>query len=519
MAILRKYPTDVQSFEKIIEGGFMYVDKTEYIYQLAATKFQCFLSRPRRFGKSLLISTMQAYFEGRKELFKGLAIERLEKDWISYPVIKFALNTVDPKTPFSLINAISSIFTRYEEQYGVSIREKELSDRFANILLAAYKSTGRKVVVLVDEYDGPLLSTLERPLLNESYRDTLKSIFSVLKSYDEYIKFAFVTGVSRFSHTSLFSGANHLKDISFWEDYSAICGITEEELKTVFPSSIRELAAKLKTSEEETLRRLKENYDGYHFCQDSPDIYNPYSILNAFESKKIDNFWFDNATPTYLINIMKRDDFFLPELDCLEAVQYDLSVKESYLNNPVALLFESGYVTIKDYDEEKGKYLLGLPNQEVAESFSKALMPIYSGYKESDCNRTFLDMRDAIIDGEAELFMNMLKTFLSGNPYGNSIIAERESYFKNNLYIILRALGFKPRAEEQTCWSRMDVQLETRRFIYIFELKTNGSVAKAMPQIEEKEYAAPYQFSKKEIVRIAANYSTQKNNIDTWIIE
>lgn len=519
MTTYLKYPTDVQSFEKIIEGGFTYVDKTAYIHRLASTKSQCFLSRPRRFGKSLLLSTMQAYFEGRKELFKGLAIERLENDWTAYPVVKFALNTVDPKTPSSLINAISSIFTRYEEQFGVSNIEKELSERFVNIILAAYKSTGRKVVVLVDEYDGPLLSTLAYPHLNEAYRDTLKSIFSVLKSYDEYIKFAFVTGVSRFSHTSLFSGANHLKDISFWDDYAAICGITEEELKSVFPSSIKELAGKLKTTEEETLMRLKENYDGYHFCQDSPDIYNPYSILNAFESKRIDNFWFDNATPSYLIEIMKRDDFFLPELDCLEAVKYDLSVKESYISNPVALLFESGYVTIKDYDEEKGKYLLGLPNQEVAESFSKALLPLYSGHKESDCNRTFLDMRDALIDGDAALFMDMIKVFLAGNPYGNTRMAERESYFKNNLYIILRALGFKPRTEEETCWSRMDVQLETRRFIYIFELKTNGSAAKAMLQIADREYAEPYRYSGKKIVRIAANYSPQKNNIDIWLIE
>lgn len=519
METIQKYPTDVQSFEKIIEGGFMYVDKTAYIYQLATTKYQCFLSRPRRFGKSLLVSTMQAYFEGRKELFKGLAIERFEKNWTSYPVIKFALNTVDPKTPSSLTNAISSIFNRYEQIYGIDVKEKELSDRFANILIAAYKSTGQRVVVLVDEYDAPLLSTLECPELNESYRDTLKSIFSVLKSFDDYIKFAFITGISRFSHTSLFSGANHLKDISFWDDYSAICGITEDELKTIFPVSVKELAVKLRLSEEETLTRLKENYDGYHFCQYSPDIYNPYSILNAFESKKIDNFWFQNATPTYLINIMKRDDFFLPELDCLEAVQSDLSVNESYLNNPLALLFESGYVTIKDYDEEKRKYMLGLPNQEVAESFSKALMPLYSGRKESDCNRSFLDMRDALIDGEADKFMNMLKTFLSGNPYGNSTIPERESYFKNNLFIILRALGFRPRAEEQTCWSRMDVQLETRRFIYIFELKTNGSISKAMKQIDEKEYTAPYHYSGKKIVRIAANYSSKKNNLDVWAID
>ncbi len=237
--------------------------------------------------------------------------------------------------------------------------------------------------MLVHEYDAPLLSTLENTELNESYRDTLKSIFSVLKSYDEYIKFVFITGISRFSHTSLFSGANHLKDISFWDDYSAICGITKDELKNVFPIAIKDLAIKLKLSEEETLKRLKDNYDVYHFCQDSPDIYKPYSILNAFESKRIENFWFQNATPSYLLKIMKRDDFFLPELDCLEAVQSDLSVNESYLNNPVALLFESGYVTIKDYDEEKRKYLLGLPNQEVAESFSKALMPLYSGRKES----------------------------------------------------------------------------------------------------------------------------------------
>ncbi|MDE7350420.1 MAG: ATP-binding protein, partial [Muribaculaceae bacterium] len=409
-------------------------------------------------------------------------------------------------------------FLRYERKYGKDPDVKGLPQRFENLLENAYEKTGKKVAVLIDEYDAPLLNTLDRPELNERYRQTLKAVFSVLKSYDRYIEFAFVTGVSRFSHTSLFSGANNLTDISFDDEYAGICGITEEELKEHLSDSIKAFALKSKVTDEEAFLLLKESYDGYHFSQESPDIYNPFSLLSALKSKKLNDFWFKSGTPSYLIGILKRDDFFLPDLDCIETVESGLSVKESFLHNPVALLFETGYLTIKSYDEEKRLYTLGLPNMEVAESFSRALIPIYSGYTDVECDRLLVKMRSAVIDGDAERFMEVLQTFLEGNPYGNTEMAKRESYFKNNIYIIFRALGFQPRAEEQTCSARMDVMLRTRRFIYIFELKTDGNVGKAMDQIEDKGYAGPYRHSDKTVIKIAANYSTQRNNIDSWEI-
>lgn len=513
-----RYPIGIQTFSKIIEEGYIYIDKTRYIKKLKDAGNYYFLSRPRRFGKSLLLSTLEAFFEGQRDLFKGLYIYDEESDWTSYPVLMFSFNTLDVKSEHSLDEFLDIGFSRYERKYGKDPDVRALPQRFENLLESAYKNTGQKVAVLIDEYDAPLLNTLDRPELNERYRQTLKAVFSVLKSYDRYIEFAFVTGVSRFSHTSLFSGANNLKDITLEDKFAGICGITEEELKEYLSDSIREFAKKKKVSDEEALLMLKESYDGYHFSEDSPDIYNPYSLLNALDSRKINDFWFKSGTPSYLIGIMKRDNFFLPDLDCTETMASGLSVKESYLNNPVALLFETGYLTIKDYDDEMSLYTLGLPNKEVAESFSKALMPIYSGYMDRECEDLLVKMRRAVVEGEAERFMELLQTFLEGNPYGNTEMAKREIYFKNNIYIIFRALGFQPRAEEQTCSARMDVMLRTRRFIYIFELKTDGSVSDALAQIEDRCYARPYAHSGKTVIRIAANYSTERNNIDSWEI-
>ncbi|MDE6631719.1 MAG: ATP-binding protein [Muribaculaceae bacterium] len=518
MEKILKYPIGIQTFSKIIEGGYIYIDKTQYIRKLKDEGNFYFLSRPRRFGKSLLLSTMEAYFEGKRDLFKGLYIYDEEADWTPYPVLMFSFNTLEASSMDSLSIFLNTVFSRYERIYGKDSDVVELPQRFENLLLNAYEKTGQKVAVLIDEYDAPLLNTLDRPELNERYRQTLKAVFSVLKSYDRYIEFAFVTGVSRFSHTSLFSGANNLTDITLEDDYAGMCGITEDELKEYLPDAISEFAKKQKTSEEEAFFMLKASYDGYHFSQESPDVYNPFSLLSALRSKRVDDFWFKSGTPSYLIGIMKRDNFFLPDLDRIETLASGLSVKESYLNNPVALLFETGYLTIKSYDEEKSLYTLGLPNMEVAESFSRALIPIYSGYTDVECDRLLVKMRSAVIDGEADRFMELLQTFLEGNPYGNTEMAKRESYFKNNIYIIFRALGFLPRAEEQTCRARMDVMLRTRRFIYIFELKTDGNVSKAMDQIEDKGYADPYRHSDKTVIRIAANYSTQRNNIDSWEI-
>ncbi|MDE5812907.1 MAG: AAA family ATPase [Muribaculaceae bacterium] len=471
MAATLKYPIGIQTFSKIRKGGYLYIDKTGYIKKLVDDPLYYFLSRPRRFGKSLLLSTLQSYFEGNRDLFKGLAIDTEDTDWTPHPVIMLSLGSFNPKSEDSIDDLLSSIFMRYEMVYGSLPGIKDIPQRFENLIINAHKKTGQPVVVLVDEYDDPLLSTLDRPDLNSYYRQTLKGVFSVLKSADSHIHFAFVTGISRFSQTSLFSGANHLSDISFEEEYAGICGLTEEEIRENLSDSIAEFAKKENVSAKEAFGILKENYDGYHFCQESPDIYNPFSLLNALKYKRVSDFWFKSGTPSYLIRMMKRDDFEIPDLDCIETMESGLSVKESYLNNPVALLFEAGYLTIKKYDYEKKLYTLTLPNMEVAEGFSKALMPIYSGCSERECEDLLREMRNAIIDGEAERFMEVLQTFLEGNPYGNNEMAKRESYFKNNIFIIFRALGFLPRAEEQTCNARMDVMLMTRRFIYIFELR------------------------------------------------
>lgn len=373
-----KYPVGIQSFSEIITGGYVYVDKTMYVRKMIDSGKYYFLSRPRRFGKSLFLSTLESYFEGRRDLFKGLALDSDGIDWTPRPVIKFSFNAVRAKEKGSLDKYLETTLSEYEEKYAILSRG-DYSDRFAILIRRAKEKTGQKVAILVDEYDSVLLDTMGAELsdLNNYYRQTLKSIFSVLKNEDANIYLAFITGISRFSHTSLFSGANHLKDISMLEEYDSICGITEAELHTILLPGVKCFAEKLKKSPTDVLALLKENYDGYHFSETCTDIFNPFSLLQALDNKKISNYWFTSGTPSYLIDILKKDDFFMPSLDCIETVESDLSVKESYLQNPVSLLFESGYVTIKGYEEETEIYTLGLPNLEVAKSFTEALLPIF----------------------------------------------------------------------------------------------------------------------------------------------
>lgn len=521
MAEQIKYPIGIQSFSEIITGGYAYVDKTMFVRKMIDTGKYYFLSRPRRFGKSLFLSTLQAYFEGRRSLFKGLALDTDEIDWTPKPVVQFSFNAVRATEKENLDKYLNATLSAYERKYGITFTDGDFSDRFASVLLNAHERTGQKVAVLVDEYDSLLLDTIDpaHADLNTYFRQTLKSMFTVLKNADEHIALAFITGVSRFSHTSLFSGANNLEDISLLNEYSSICGITEPELCSTFRKGIEDFAQEEDVEFEDILTQLKKNYDGYHFARKSPDIYNPFSILQALKSKTIDNYWFQSGTPTYLIETLKRNDFFLPSLDCIETLASDLTKKESYLQNPVVLLFESGYITIKDYSREKQTFLLGLPNMEVATSFTRAIIPIYCGMEKEKTGDVFLKLRNFIIDGEPQLFMEGLQTFLHANPYGLTELDKREKYFQNCLYLMLRAVGFEPQAELQTCNARMDMMIRTSRFIYIFELKTDGSAQKAISQINEKGYHLPFLRSGKQIIRIAANYSSASNNIDSWIID
>ena len=515
-----KYPIGIQSFENIRTEGYTYIDKTACIHRLIDNGKYYFLSRPRRFGKSLLISTIEALYQGKRELFKGLAIDGLKWEWEKHEVLHIDFNgTKYNRQPDALERFLEDQLSMWEREYSVDFIASTIGMRFRLVIEKAHEVSGRNVVILIDEYDKPLLDVISDDERRDNNRYLLNAFFSVMKTMDKYIKFAMITGVSRFSKVSVFSGANNFPDISLLDDYADICGITEDELKEAFMPGIEELALKLKTNADGVLALLKQNYDGYHFSAECPDIYNPFSLLNALANKKISDYWFESGTPSFVIEVLKKDNFFLPSLDCIETLESSLGAKESYLHHPVSLLFETGYITIKSYDEEKESFRLGLPNEEVATSFSKALIPAYSGSPNTECDDALFKMRGAIIDGNAERFMELLKTFLQGNPYSNTELDKREKYFKNNIFLVLRALGFFPRVEEETCKSRMDVMLRTRRYVYIFELKTDGSANKAMTQIREKGYAQPYAEEGRQIIRIAANYSSGDNNITEWMVE
>lgn len=513
-----KYPIGVQTFSEIRENAYTYVDKTMYIHQLISGGKSYFLNRPRRFGKSLLISTLEAFFKGKRELFKGLAIYNLNHNWEEYPVLHFDLSGKEYTSSIHLDNILNEHLRRWETEYGYSLDGKDPDERFRTLIRTIYTVTGKQIVILIDEYDQPILHSILDPELNATFRKKLQAFYSVLKTMDPYIRFAMLTGISRFSKVSVFSGANHLKDISLDKRYSSICGITDEELHQYFQNGIHKFSLENDITTEDAFNLLKENYDGYHFSKKSPDIYNPFSVLNALDSAEISDYWFESGTPSYILDILKNDNFYLPALDCIELLENDLGAKESYLNNPISLLYEAGYLTIKSYDTEKKLYRLALPNEEVATCFSRALIPIYSGKNNIECMETLNKMRSAIIDGDADCFMQLLKTFLHGNPYSNTELAQRETYFKNNIFLVFKALGFLPRTEEETCNSRMDIMLRTRRFIYIFELKTDHTSEEAMQQIHEKGYYLPYSSEGKQIILIAANYSSTLNNIDSYLI-
>ena len=379
-----KYPIGIQQFEKIRKGGFVYVDKTAQVYQMAAQGSYYFLSRPRRFGKSLLISTMEAYFQGKKELFEGLALEQLETEWKSYPVLHLDLNARNYENKDSLHAELNKHLQGWEEQYGLETRlSLAPEERFFHIIRRAFEQTGEQVVVLVDEYDKPLLSTIDHKELHDAYRDTLKGFFGVLKSQDPYIRFAFLTGVSRFSHVSIFSDLNNLEDISMDREYAAICGISEDELQTYFGGSIEEFAQANGISHDEACHTLKQQYDGYHFSKQGIGVYNPFSLLNAFKKKEISDYWFKTGTPTFLVKLLQAADYNLPQLKGIYVDESTLTSVDENHADPIPVLFQSGYLTISAYDTEMG-YRLDFPNQEVEHGFFDFLMPLYGVIEEPD---------------------------------------------------------------------------------------------------------------------------------------
>lgn len=516
-----KYPIGIQTFSQIIEQGFVYVDKTDMVYSLATEGKVYFLSRPRRFGKSLLLSTLRAYFEGRKELFRGLKIEALEKDWHPHTVFHFDFNGENFTIADTLEIYLNVCLARWEREYDITPMENEsLGSRFEHIIQVAYEKSGRGVVVLVDEYDKPLLDVLEQdPNLMNQNRETLKAFYSVFKRADAYLRFVFLTGVTKFSQVSVFSGFNQPKDISLYDRYEALCGITEEELHSLFAEPIRQMAALENCSETEIKQRLKQQYDGYHFSERMTDIYNPFSILNAFDSQRIRDYWFASGTPTYLIRLMNH---FHEGIDQLTGKYYSLEEFVNYkadVEYPLPMFYQSGYLTIKDYEKDFGLFLLDFPNNEVKGGF---LTMVASNYLQCglQVDSWVKQAVFALQKGETDLFRKQLTSFLASIPYSmrrKSTEPERERYFQYTFYLLLRLMSvYTVCIEREQSEGRVDCVVETPKHVYIFEFKLDGSAEKALQQIEEKGYARPYEADSRAVYKIGVSFSSETGTVEDW---
>lgn len=509
-----KYPIGIQNFEKIIREGYVYVDKTALLYQLVREGSYYFLSRPRRFGKSLLISTLEAYLSGKKELFQGLAIEKLEKDWDSYPILHLDLNNQRYDSPESLNEILDLNLSKWEDQYGRYDKEKTFSLRFAGIVERAAKKTGKRCVILVDEYDKPLLQALNDEALQDEFRAVLKAFYSVLKTQDQYIKFALLTGVTKFGKVSVFSDLNNLTDLSMDERYQTLCGITEEEILRYFQEPLHQLADKYHISYEDTLARLKRDYDGYHFVENGEGVYNPFSLLNTLSRLKFGRYWFETGTSSYLVEVMKQDNYPLPDLTQEQVTGDFLNSIDSMSKNPIPLIYQSGYLTIKDYDEEFGFYTLGFPNKEVEEGFTDYLLPFYTNIQQGESAFYIGNFIRDLRAGRVDDFMRRMSTMLSDTDY--KIVGDSELYFQNAFYLIARMLGFYTEVERETSDGRMDMTVKTKDYIYIFEFKLNGSADEALRQIDEKGYAKPFALDSRKLIKVGVNFSLKKRCIEAW---
>ena len=513
----QKLPIGIQSFEDLRNKEFKYVDKTAIVYKLVTEGKYYFLSRPRRFGKSLLLNTFESYFLGKRELFKGLAIEQLEHDWTEYPVLHLDLNTQVYDSPRALDDILNEHLCRWENSFGSNVSENSLGLRFMGIIRRAYEKTGRQVVILVDEYDKPMLQAIGKPELQDIYRATLKGFYGALKSMDGCIRFAFLTGVTKFGKVSVFSDLNNLRDISMLPQYFDICGITENELHTNFETEVSELADAQKMTIEETYAALRENYDGYHFCEeDLPGIYNPFSLLNAFANRRIDYYWFETGTPTYLMELLKQHDYVLPDLEHEEPDADTLNCVDIASANPIPVIYQSGYLTIKGYDPDFELYRLGFPNREVKQGFLKYLMPYYANTVQGKSGFEISRFVRSLREGDIEGFMERLQSFLSACPY--ELEPQQERHFQSVMFILTSLCGYYVEIEEHTNKGRMDMTIKTKDYIYIFEFKFNKSAEEALAQIDEKGYAERFQSDGRSIVKVGVNFSTACRNIDRWIV-
>lgn len=509
-----KYPLGIQSFEKLRSDGYLYLDKTALVYDLAHSGSYYFLSRPRRFGKSLLASTLEAYFKGKKELFKGLAIEGLEQEWKTYPVLSLSLNIDNYNTVESLVNVLNNTIDRWSKDYDITVKGSSPSIRLANLIAALFEKTAQKVVVLIDEYDKPLLQNLDNSDLQSQIRNELKAFYGVLKPLDEYIRFGFFTGVTKFSKVSVFSDLNNLTDISMDARYVEICGITEAEIHSNLDAEVALMAEANKMSKDSCYDKLKQTYDGYHFEADTVGLYNPYSLLNALSAKNFKDYWFETGTPTFLIERLKRTNYPLDNLGTEELTANVLGNIDTIDESPVPLLYQSGYLTLKGYDQEFEMYRLGFPNQEVERGFTRFLIPYYTNLKSEQGQFFVANFVKELRAGKVESFMKRLESLFADGDY--QVAGNAELYFQNVVWIIFKLIGFYTEVERHTSDGRMDMSIKTQDHIYILEFKLDESADIALRQIEEKQYAKPFGHDTRHLIEIGINFSTHTRRIDGW---
>ena len=513
----RLYPIGIQTFSKIREGNYLYIDKTAYVYRMThSASSYMFLSRPRRFGKSLLTSTLHSYFSGRKDLFHGLAMEKLEKEWTEYPVLHFDMSTAKHADSEQLLQELNLKLYGYEQIYGRLEEEVNPNQRLMGLIKRAYEQTGKKVVVLIDEYDAPLLDVVHERENLDVLRNIMRNFYSPLKACDPYLRYVFLTGITKFSQLSIFSELNNIKNISMDEPYAAICGISEDEICLQMKDDLGGLAKKLEITPEEALMKLKENYDGYHFTSPSPDIYNPFSLLNAFADGKFGSYWFGSGTPTYLINMLEKFGVEPSEIGNNRVSVEDFDAPTERMTSIIPLLYQSGYITIKNYDEELDLYTLNIPNKEVRIGLMKSLLPHYVGSKAPETTTMVAYLSRDIRNGDMDTALRRLQTFLSTIPQCDN--TKYEGHYQQVFYIIFSLLGYYVDVEVRTPRGRVDIVLRTKTTLYVMELKLDKSAGEAMEQIDLKNYPERFALCGLPVVKVAVSFDSERCTIGGWEI-
>ena len=517
----RRYPIGIQTFSEIRSKNMFYVDKTELIYKMASTSGKYFfLSRPRRFGKSLLVSTLQSYFEGRKELFEGLALAKLEKDWTEYPVLHFSMAGGKHMNENSLETYLGYQLEDNERLFGVTEHRNGANNRLTDLIRIAYQQTGKQVVVLIDEYDAPLLDVMHEDEMLPKLRNIMRNFYSPLKDCEPMLRFVFLTGITKFSQLSIFSELNNISNISMDKEYAAICGITKEEMLENMQDDIAELAREQELTEDETIARLTRQYDGYHFAWPSPDIFNPFSLLNCFMRMELGAYWFGSGTPTYLIEMMRKFEVQPSDVgEVMETSQSAFDAPTEHIIDITPLLYQSGYVTIKDYDRETRLYTLAIPNGEIREGLFESLLPNYLGRVNTKGGVAIAKMSLKIRRGDIDGALHLLQDFLYTVPYCDNTLYE--GHYQQMLYVIFTLLTpFRIDVEQHTQRGRTDMVVETLDHIYIMELKFGHTAAEALAQIERSQYARAYAMKGKPVTMVGIGFNVkEERNITEWVVK